>query len=64
MFCFVIKVILVSWGDTGFPETAVPTGLIMEGFLGEVALSLPLKPRDLMKLASGMMLRGYQNAQI
>lgn len=30
--CFVFKVILV---DKGFPETAAPTGLIMEGFLGE-----------------------------
>lgn len=46
----VFNVILV---DKGFPETAAPTGLLMEGFLGEVALRFPLKPRDLMKLASG-----------
>lgn len=63
-FNFVFKVILIGWGDTGFPETAVPTGLIMVGFLGEVALSFPLKPRDLRKLASiRMLLKGYPDAQ-
>lgn len=64
LFCFVFKVILVGLGDTGLPETAVPTGLIREGLQGEVALSFSLKPRNLMKLASGCCLEAAEMSKV